>query len=287
VSSLVSTESTALAQVDSRHAGVSSRRPGPDPAHEVASYEEAISALDQVTFGRRARLQQSQEGLPGLFQVLIVSGPFLLIADVPAWDPQPGRGAAVRRDGRHARGVQPPADRVLDYPFAGASRSTPIPSPRRSSPSSGRPTRSARPPTTSSRPRPRTWSASGPRRASGWPCSARWAAKCARCTGWVGGSIVGSVSDGVFRGWWCEGPTRSVPDAGDVEFRSVRPGTALPWTGGGATGPPSRSRRTGTCVGSTAPSRRPLRPVRPPRRVLHAALTSPSCTAIAVGGRHR
>jgi hypothetical protein len=35
-----------------------------------------------------------------------------------------------------------------------------------------------------------------------------------------GGGIVGTVSNGAFRGWWCEGPTRQPPDdAGEVEWR--------------------------------------------------------------------
>ena len=38
------------------------------------------------------------------------------------------------------------------------------------------------------------------------------------------GTVVGRISaDGVFRGWWCEGPTRQVPyGAGDVEWKLVR-----------------------------------------------------------------
>ncbi|MBI4613814.1 MAG: hypothetical protein HY720_09405 [Planctomycetes bacterium] len=42
---------------------------------------------------------------------------------------------------------------------------------------------------------------------------------------WDSGTIVLSYQDGVFRGWWCETPTRQAPaDAGQVEFRMFRRG---------------------------------------------------------------
>jgi hypothetical protein len=37
------------------------------------------------------------------------------------------------------------------------------------------------------------------------------------------GTVTGRIADGVFRGWWCEAPSRQPPrDAGDVEFKFIR-----------------------------------------------------------------
>jgi hypothetical protein len=42
------------------------------------------------------------------------------------------------------------------------------------------------------------------------------------------GTLTGTLEAGVFRGWWCEVPSRAAPrDAGDVEFRFARTGGGL------------------------------------------------------------
>lgn len=195
------------------------------PAQE-AFYATSAEDLSQVSINRRARLIQSQEGLSPLLRVLLVVGAVLFI--VLAFP------ASVRKLRTKLLIMAPVALFVsfaylltilLDYPFAGDLS---VDNDAYKGNSLAVFWASDEPRTL--RPGDKEVNLGSADLAGIWNSDAFGVTAFREEGGKVrgvyrlgGGTITGSVSEGVFRGWWCEGPTRQPPDdAGEVEWKLVQ-----------------------------------------------------------------
>jgi hypothetical protein len=199
---------------------------GPDAALAASS----ISKIDAITTNRRARLNIAQQGLPGLLRLLLVLGVVLLIAlSLPTkmWS----RPMQLLVMGSIAAFLSFAFSLtvLLDYPFSGSLAVSPSVFkqgaliqfwPARPLPV---------PPASDVLP------LSNSDLVGLWNSDGNFGVMDFRqVNGQVlatfrhdNGTIVGNVSaDGVFRGWWCELPSRAAPrKAGEVEFRLLKGGT--------------------------------------------------------------
>jgi hypothetical protein len=212
----------AAASIDNVYAALQAYEP--QSPNEVAFYAEAVSALTDVTSNRRARLQQSSQTLPGLFQVLVVGGAFMVIGLTYLLD--------VRSQAIHLMFVGIVAalvgfslllTLVMDHPFAGAMAIGTEPYKEEALKQFWAVTDGlalekevAKPLTADDM--VGVWNAEDfgvvVFRKSGGLVTASYR--------YDEGTITGSVVDGLFVGWWCEAPSRQPPQqGGDVEFRLV------------------------------------------------------------------
>lgn len=205
----------------------------PRGATQVEFYRQALSSLDTVTIARRDRLDISSSELPGLLRtMLIIGGVLLLILEYRA---ALSKLAQVLFMGTLALVVTTSylLTVVLDYPFSGDVSVSPQPLTAGTLAIFG-----ANPPRRAQEgdsPQPLTSS-----RISGVWRSDAFGTIVLRPRGdeirgvyrLADGSIRGKIGpDGVFRGTWCEGPTRRPgptdhdSDAGLVEWRMVKTST--------------------------------------------------------------
>jgi ABC-type multidrug transport system fused ATPase/permease subunit len=212
------------AALDNLYAVYQSYLTRPNPTSSLAS--AGLAKIDQVVASRRARLDQSQSQLPGLLRFLLVVGViFFIILSYPA-----------SLEARHMRllavgGIAAflsfafALTVILDYPYSGALAvdnqiyqqgalgqffvlNTPP------APLASLHTRKARPQDIVGE-----WSSA---------LSKNGIIVFRNVDGEIhgvyradNGSFVGKIDpDGVLRGWWCEEPSRQIPeDAGEVEWR--------------------------------------------------------------------
>lgn len=198
----------------------------PQTTVQEAFYEASVDNLRQVTLERRERLLQSQESLSSLLRLLLIIGAvvFVLLA----------YPASVRSLGAQVLIVSAAAafvsfayllTMVLSYPFAGQFSVDTSPFTQgvlaQFWASTGAP-----PPL-----EPGMTERLSPEDLVGvWNSDSSFGVITFRHEGdeihaaYRYGTVVGRISDdGVFRGWWCEGPTRLPPDdAGEVEWRLLK-----------------------------------------------------------------
>jgi hypothetical protein len=224
----------------------------PHTPTEQAFYTSAVDNLREITFSRRERIQQSQEGLSPLLRFLLIIGAIVFI--VLAYP------ASVRKLGTRIAIVGAVSafvsfayllTMVLDYPFAGdVSVDT---SPYKTGAlgkfwvldSPPRPLASETFEKVAAQDLIGVWSSDNSfggavfREVDGEIRAAYRDNK---------GTVVGALStDGAFRGWWCAEGSRTPPkDAGEIEWRLLktpdgerkkldgrwRYGTEEPWRGG-------------------------------------------------------
>ena len=195
----------------------------PELASESAFYDQAVSALNDVTSTRRARLESSSQALPGLFQALVFGGALIVIGMTYLLD--------VRSQALHLMFVGAVAGLVgfnlllvvvMDHPFAGRLGIGTSPYKEEAM--------------------AQFWAVTDESLAlkdreyvvmtaddmvGVWNSEDFGVVVFRRIDGQIrgsyrydGGTIVGTVAEGVFTGWWCEAPARQPPQqAGDVEFR--------------------------------------------------------------------
>jgi hypothetical protein len=220
----------------------------PEPGAAASFYAASLPKLDQISASRRARLEASKEGLPTFLRIFLVLGLPLFIAlsypvKIQSLRTQMlvmGAVAALFSFGFLLT-------MLLDYPFAGEvsvdndlykKGSLAVfwydEEPLSVSPEE-------------------TEELSARRLAGVWRAEAFGVTVFRQVGGEIHGvgrggrnTVVGTISDdGVFRGWWCEEPTRKPPtEAGEVEWRLIRiadgelvagrwrRGTDGPWRGG-------------------------------------------------------
>ncbi len=212
----------AAASIDNVYAALQAYEP--QSPSEVAFYDEAVSALTEVTSTRRARLQQSSETLPGLFQVLVVGGAFMVIGLTYLLD--------VRSQSIHLMFVGTVAalvgfslllTLVMDHPFAGSMAIDTQPYKEEALKQFWAVTEGLALEKEEARPLTAedmvgVWNAED----FGVVVFRKVGAQVIASYRYDEGTITGSVEDGLFVGWWCEAPARQPPQqGGDVEFRMV------------------------------------------------------------------
>ena len=210
------------ASIDNLYASLQSYEP--QSPSESAFYDEAVAALTDVTSTRRARMQQSAESLPSLFQVLVVGGAFMVICltyllDVPSLRIHlmfVGTVSALV-------GFSLLLAMLMDHPFAGAMAIGNEPYKEEAlkqfwAVTEGVGLENLEAKELTADDMVGVWNAEDfgvvviRKEVGGLRASYRY----------DDGTIVGSVVDGLFVGWWCEAPERTPPQqGGDVEFRMV------------------------------------------------------------------
>jgi hypothetical protein len=194
----------------------------PELASESAFYDQAVSALNEVTSTRRARLEASSQRLPGLFLALVLGGAVIVIGMTYLLD--------VRSEAIHLMFVGAVAGLVgfnlllvvvMDHPFSGqlAIGNAPF---KEEAMAQFWAVKGGEALTD------RTYLVMTPEDMVGVWNSEDFGVVVFRVVDgqvrgsyrYDGGTIVGNVNEGVFVGWWCEAPARLAPQqAGDVEFR--------------------------------------------------------------------
>jgi hypothetical protein len=219
---------------------------------EQAFYTSAVDNLQEITFSRRERVQQSQEGLSPLLRFLLIIGAMVFIVlAYPASARKLGTRIAIVGAVSAFVSFAYLLTMVLDYPFAGdVSVDT---SPYKTGALSKfwvldappRPLASEMFEKVAARDLVGVWASDNSfgeavfREVNGEIRAAYRDNK---------GTVVGALSpDGVFRGWWCGEGSRTPPkDAGEIEWRLLktpvgegkkldgrwRYGTEQPWRGG-------------------------------------------------------
>jgi hypothetical protein len=198
----------------------------PQTGSQSAFYDQLASKLDDVTSNRRGRLQHSSQGLPILLQVLILAGGVIFIPLTYLGGPFGHPRIQLLLVGVVSALVAFSLllTIVLDHPFSGTVAISNEPYKVGSL--------------------ALYWADKTPRDVKGGEASeiapedlvGVWTSDAFGVTVFrqVGselrgvlriarGTIAGSITDGVFRGWWCEEPTRQPPgDAGEVEWRLAK-----------------------------------------------------------------
>ena len=210
------------ASIDNLYAALQSYEP--QSPTETAFYAQAVAALTDVTSTRRARMQQSAESLPGLFQVLVVGGAIMVIGltyllDVPSQRIHlvfVGTVAALV-------GFSLLLALVMDHPFAGALAVGNEPYKEEAlkqfwAVTEGVGLENLEAKEVTAADMVGVWNAEDfgvvvfRNDDGGLRASYRY----------DDGTITGAIVDGLFVGWWCEAPSRTAPQqGGDVEFRLV------------------------------------------------------------------
>lgn len=197
---------------------------------EQAFYTSAVDNLQEVTFSRRERLQQSQEGLSPLLRFLLIIGAIVfIILAYPASVRKLGTRIAIMGAVSAFVSFAYLLTMVLDHPFAGdVSVDT---SPYRTGAlaefwiidSPPRPLA------------PETFEKIAAQDLAGvWSSDNSFGEAVFREVGgeiraayrYDKGTVVGALSpDGVFRGWWCQEGSRTgiaPKDAGEIEWRLLK-----------------------------------------------------------------
>ncbi len=211
----------AAAGLDNMYAALQSFQPV--SASESAFYDEAVSALSDVTSTRRARLQASSETLPGIFQALIVGGALVVIAMTYLLD--------VRSQALHLTFVGSVSALVgfnlllivvLSHPFAGqlaigsgAFREEAMAQFWAVTEDAGKPMVVDRYLEMTNADMVGVWNSED----FGVVVFREVDGEIRGSYRYDSGTITGTVSAGMFTGWWCEAPDREPPkQAGDTEF---------------------------------------------------------------------
>ena len=197
----------------------------PETASQEAFYRDATTSLQHVASTRRARLEQSRQGLPVLFQILVFGGAVVVIALTLA--------LGIDRTAIQLAFVGLVASLVgfnllltvvMDYPFAGGMAIGNEPFKEEvlaqfwAVKDGGEPVVGDRSKTVTSQEMVGVWNSVD----FGVIAFRAEASRVKGVYRYDGGAVTGEVQDGVFFGWWCEAPARKAPaQAGIVEFRLV------------------------------------------------------------------
>jgi hypothetical protein len=210
------------ASIDNLYASLQAYEP--QSPSESAFYDQAVAALTDVTSTRRARIQQSGETLPTLFQVLVVGGAVIVIGLTYFLD-VPSRRIHLLFVGTVSSlvGFSLLLAMLMDHPFAGAMAVGTGPYKEEAlkqfwavTEGVGLEHREAANLTADEM--VGVWNAED----FGVVVFHNEGGVIRASYRYDDGTITGSLVDGLFVGWWCEAPDRTPPkQGGDVEFRLV------------------------------------------------------------------
>lgn len=199
----------------------------PQPGSESIFYERSVENLGKIVLHRRERLQESEEGLSPLLRTLLVVGAvvFMVLA-YPASVPQLSLQLVIVAATAAFVSFAYLLTMVFDYPYAGSVSVNSEPYRAGALGQFWYAEIPARPLDSKDLGRLQAGDLIGK-----WDSDQAFGTMVFWAVGddirgvyrIEDGSVIGRVENGVFRGWWCQVPSRRPPDdAGEVEWRLLK-----------------------------------------------------------------